>query len=156
MQDRPNSPLHTPLPLQDSVVSEHDGIPLGSSSDKGTGAHAPTLPERLQVMHVSVHEALQQTPSTQKPVVQSDEFAHVLPRSVHCCEAPLHTPLSQLLSGSDKKGTARHCPVGAPVLASTQDWHWPSQLLSQQTPSMQKPLTQPIAVVQGSPFFCWQ
>jgi hypothetical protein len=71
-----------PLPLQ-APVSPHGGsaahCPGGALAPAGMLAHIPRLPARLHALHVPQLPALQQTPSTQAPLVHSRPAAQASP-----------------------------------------------------------------------------
>jgi hypothetical protein len=71
-----------PLPLQAPVLP-HGGLaahcPGGAVTPAATLAHIPGLPARLHARQVPQLPALQQTPSTQLPLVHSPPALHVAP-----------------------------------------------------------------------------
>jgi hypothetical protein len=74
------APLQTPSPRQTPVP----WVPhsLSGSAPLGTKSQMPSTPEpffaAVHALHVSVHTALQQIPSAQKPEVQSAPAVHAL------------------------------------------------------------------------------
>jgi hypothetical protein len=83
----PSSFLHVPRPSHEFVPIQ----PGKSSFALGTFVHVPTLPATLQALHVPAHVALQQTPSTQKPLKQSPAAPQTAPLIFLQAPAPLQT-----------------------------------------------------------------
>jgi hypothetical protein len=119
----------------------------------------PTFPMRLQDSQVVPHAALQQTPSTQKLLVQSAATLQVCPFTF--LQPPLpsqelvspHTgavsvPLTTILP----QVPFRPCPFAAAEHA----WHVPAHAALQQLPSTQKPLVHSLAAAQACPLIFLQ
>jgi hypothetical protein len=122
-----------------------------------TLAHVPlALPVLASehAVHVNVHAALQQKPSTQKPLRHSPASVHAAPCAslVHAA-APLHvvTP-AHSLSGSVAFGTFPHVPLMPPFFAALHAWHRPLHAALPQKPSAQKPLWHCEGSVHAVPF----
>ena len=135
----PLSNLHAPLPLHDCVAPMQAGVPLGSSIPTATFPHTPAA---LHTRHSLVHASLQQMPSEQKPLSHS-----VMPLEQGWPSIFLHNPIPSQDSvapmqagmpfgSSMPEATFPHAPAALHAL------HVPVHALSQQTPSVQKPLKQ--------------
>jgi hypothetical protein len=133
-------------------IASQVSLPLqvAGSSIPMTATHAPV--PVAHVMHVAgLHALMQQTPSSQTPLRQSEGLAHVPPGCA------LQMPVaSQLLpevhvSGSGPFVTATHAPVPA-----THVMHVPAQAPAQHTPSSQTPPAQSEATLHGAPALALQ
>jgi hypothetical protein len=80
------APSQLPSCPQDVVGSAAQ--PFRTSVPDTAGAHSPTVPTPLQVMHVPVQALWQQTPSTQKPLWQSPVAAHSVPFAFCATQTP--------------------------------------------------------------------
>lgn len=134
---------HAPRPLHVLVAAEQVS---GSSVNFGTGAQMPTAPGTAHDWQVPQTELEQQTPSTQLPDAQSLGAEHAFPSSlrqfpsVSQVESPPHVSSCVSMTGEQ----VPTLPVIAQLLQE------PSQAVSQQTPSMQKPLAHCAPLVQVS------
>jgi hypothetical protein len=79
--------MQTPAPSHRWGAEQALG-PVGSRLPFATNAHCPTLPPRLQLLHVSVHATKQHTPSVQKPDAHSLVAAHAVPSVFLGAHAP--------------------------------------------------------------------
>jgi hypothetical protein len=101
------------------------------------------------VLHAPVQALLQQKPSTQAPFAQS-----ALPPAQAWPTTSLHAPVpSQVLvpvqlGGSGALSTGAHVPALAAVLHAAQVLQLP---VSQQTPSVQKPVSHWLPAVHALP-----
>lgn len=89
--------------------------------------HVPTEPATLHDLHVSVHAALQQTPSVQKPlrhwpaVEHADPLGRLLPPPPPVHEPdPLHSPVGHSFCGSVPFRMNPQAPLLPPVSAPAQ------------------------------------
>jgi hypothetical protein len=111
--------------------------------------------------HVSqgpLHSELQHTPPTQKPLAQNAPKEHSVPFAAPHVPIEPHTLGDAQLSGSGvSAGTAVHRPGLAALLQLSQLPQAPlppkgdMDVLSQQTPSTQKPVSHWFASEQGPP-----
>jgi pimeloyl-ACP methyl ester carboxylesterase len=122
---------HPPTPSQ--VFSPEQSA---SSVNLGTAVQFPWKPATAHDWQLPQAALLQQTPSTQLPDAQSLEMAQAFPSRLR------HAPVaSQTESPPQVSSVAFVIGEQVPTLpVSTQLSHDPSQALSQQTPSTQKPL----------------
>jgi hypothetical protein len=142
-------------PLQ--RYGEQEGAPVLPAA---SAVHVPTRPGRLQASQAPPQAALQQTPSTQLPLVHALPAAQEAPlpclgtqapfsqncpeaqaKSLaqvvgHAAEAPLHTYGAQAGVPALPEGVAVHVPTLPGRLQASQA---PAQAVSQQTPSTQLP-----------------
>jgi hypothetical protein len=132
---------HPPSPSQ-VLPPEQPESP--SSVNLGTAVQDPSNPGRPQDWQVPHADVVQQTPSTQFPEAHSLDAEQLLPRffrhvadSSHI-ESPLQVSSVAFLTGEQ----VPTFPVRAQLT------HDPSQALSQQTPSTQKPLAHCAPTVQ--------
>jgi hypothetical protein len=146
-----HSPLHallqqnpsTQKPLAHSAAAAHaEPICLPAVQVDGV-THTPFGP---QVSQGPLHARSQQTPETQNPVAQMPGEAHVV---------PLGSPHSPV--GPHTFGCVQVASLGAvmtvqtPRLAPSHRMHVPQLADSQQTPSVQLPVSQVAALVHESP-----
>jgi hypothetical protein len=142
-QPWPGTFLHPPAPSQ-ALPPLH--VP-GSATPLATRAHAPPA----QVRHVSVHTALQHTPSTQWPDTQSVAPAQVCPSISRQTPAPSHRcePLQAGLA-FESGAPAATSVVQVPA-ALAHDRHGAVHALAQQVPSTQCPDRQSPSTPQPCP-----
>lgn len=137
----PWSNLHALAPLQDPLVHS----PSGSVAVM-MGPQVPLVPWPFNAsehaLHIPVQFVSQQTPSTQKPEMQSVGKVQVAPLSdlhapkpSHDWLVPEHVPMSSWLAA-----TFEHVPM---LPAMLHAWQVLAQLLLQHKPSAQTPLKQP-------------
>jgi hypothetical protein len=134
-------PLHTWLPLHEGFVS----VP-----PCGMLVQVPTAPARLHAWQVPLHAVLQQTLSTQKPVVHCEAPVQVPPLTETQLPLPLHAcePLQGGFVSVPPCGMLVQVPV---VPARLHAWQLPLQPVLQQTPSMQLPLVHSVALAHATP-----
>ena len=147
MHATPAASSHAPAPLHSPA-----GHSLAVSSPERTGAHEPFVPPvkvAVHASHVPSHTSPQQTPSTQKLLAQSVFIAQVSPRPFLQPPAPSQTaaPMHSF-AGSLPNPMFAHVPSAPATLHAL---HVPPQVLSQQTPSVQKPLRHSPAPPQEAP-----
>src|SRR6185369_11124094 len=96
----------------------------------------------VHAMQRPVHEVVQQTPSTQKPLEHSLPAPHTVPMGpgVHTPPPSQTLPPVHSLSGSAPLGMGLQAPFAPPVLAWLHARQVPAHAVMQQTPSMQLPL----------------
>jgi hypothetical protein len=106
------APAHAPAPPQGLR------LPTGAPC---TGVHVPSWPPRLQAAHWPAHAALQQRPSTQKPLAHWLAAPQAAPGASLGTQAPAwhQAPAAQASS-------ARHAVLHAagPQAKRSQDWVW--------------------------------
>jgi hypothetical protein len=143
----------TPLPRRQAPAPLQTLVPvqLGESCWlSGMLAQVPTLPGRLQVWHVPLQLLLQQTPSTQLPLVHWLPCAQRIPLLRRHAPEPLHTELPPHVPGSCWKESVL---VQVPTLpAMLHAWQVPLHALEQQTPSTQTPAAHWLYCPQGAPW----
>ena len=88
------APLQVPSRPQLATSAFGQRLSVRGFSPVGTKAQIPGEPATLQAMHVSPQRLLQQTPSTQNPLVQLASQPHVAPFAAGA--VLLHTPPSGL------------------------------------------------------------
>jgi hypothetical protein len=66
----------------------HGFGPFVSRFPLGTKVHIPRVPDRLQLLQVSVHASAQQTPSVQKPDWHSLAWPHAVPSFFLSAQVP--------------------------------------------------------------------
>jgi hypothetical protein len=124
---------HSPTPLHVLAPEQPE---FASSVNLGTAVHDPSNPGSPHDWQVPQAEDVQQTPSTQLPEAQSFDAEQLFPRFFR--QVP---DWSQIESPPQLSSVAFLTGEQVPTLpVSAQLTHEPSQPLSQQTPSTQKPL----------------
>jgi hypothetical protein len=151
----PFGALQTLDPLQTSDPAHS----LSGSRFAAIVPHVPSAPEpffaAVQALQSVLQTELQQTPSTQKPLVHSPLFVQLVPfASSEHAPAPLHdNPPKHSLSGSRPTPMLPQTPLTPePFFTAVQAWQVPVQTALQQTPSAQKPLTHSVPSTHASPF----
>jgi hypothetical protein len=76
---RRQAPAPSQVPSSPQVAGADSAHWSRGSSPAGTDMHAPSLPVTLQLTQAPVHSALQQTPSTQKPLPHWPPCMHARP-----------------------------------------------------------------------------
>jgi hypothetical protein len=134
--------------------------------------HVPTDPETLQASHAPAQPVLQQTPSTQLPLVHwlapehalplaslamqlvplhqspTTQFASTLHEDGHEALPPLHTKGAHDGLPADPPATLTHVPTDPETLHAS---HAPLQAALQQTPSTQLPLVHELLLLHATP-----
>jgi hypothetical protein len=140
-----------------ALQNRSPGHSLSGSIPVVMGAHVPlaTVPVLpvLHPMQLPVHAVLQQTPSTQKPLMQPVVTVHTDPSGAAHPPAPLQTPAPwHSLSGSNPKPTSPQTPFAPlPFFWALHARHEPVHDVSQQNPSTQNPLWQLAFAAHAAP-----
>ena len=156
----PSGLTHAPEPLQ-TAEPEHS---LSGSVPFAMFPHVPSEPlpffAALQARHTPLQAVLQQTPSTQLPLVQVAPVMQAVPSGFAHEPDPLHVDEpAHSLSGSVPLAMLPHVPSAPlPFFAAVHAWQRLAQVVLQHTPSTQWTLAHWPFNAQGDPFgsAAWQ
>jgi hypothetical protein len=122
---QPPAPSHVPSkPHVDAAAATH-AVASRGFVPATTKVHVPGDPAAAQVLHASVQAVLQQTPSTQKLLAQSDAHSQVCPADFFVAASPpLHAASTAGRSGAASRTSTPASCASKTIAASASGW-WP-------------------------------